>query len=265
MATDCRQKARKFREYWLLANDSEVGGYQKFWIALMGDVLGAENVLERIAFQIPVPMPGTTKFLDAWIPETKVLIEHKKRGVKLDAPQSGHGGKTPFEQAVEYNQARGYSDKARWIVTCNFVEIWVYDMDRPRVEPQKIRLTDLPREIHRLDFLVDAMVKSVREKEKDISIKAGRIVGELYKALRKRYAAPDSPETLKALNRLCVRLVFLFYAEDAYLFAKDAFWNFLKETPAKFLRGQLQKLFRVLDTPESERDPYLEPELAAFP
>ena len=265
MATDCRQKARKFREYWLLANDSEVGGYQKFWIALMGDVLGAENVLERIAFQIPVPMPGTTKFLDAWIPETKVLIEHKKRGVKLDAPQSGHGGKTPFEQAVEYNQARGYSDKARWIVTCNFVEIWVYDMDRPRVEPQKIRLTDLPREIHRLDFLVDAMVKSVREKEKDISIKAGRIVGELYKALRKRYAAPDSPETLKALNRLCVRLVFLFYAEDAYLFAKDAFWNFLKETPAKFPRGQLQKLFRVLDTPESERDPYLEPELAAFP
>ena len=271
MATDCRQKARKFREYWLLANDSEVGGYQKFWIALLGDVLGAENVLERIAFQVPVPMPGTTKFLDAWIPETKVLIEHKKRDVKLDAPQSGYGGKTPFEQAIEYNQARGYSDKARWIVTCNFVEIWVYDMDKPLADPQKIRLADLPKEIARLGFLVDATVKSVREKEKDISIKAGRIVGELYKALLKRYADPDSPETLKFLNRLCVRLVFLFYAEDADLFPKDAFWTLLKSTEAKNLRRSLLTLFRVLDTPDglhgtkNERDPYLEPELAAFP
>ncbi len=265
MATDCKQKARKFREYWLLANDSEVGGYQKFWLELLGDVLGADEVTRRIEFQIPVPMPGTTKFLDAWIPETKVLIEHKKRGVKLDAPQSGHGGKTPFQQAIEYNQARGYSDKARWIVTCNFDEIWVYDMDKPLSEPQKIRLGDLPKEVARLGFLVDTTVKSVREKEKDISIKAGRIVGELYKALLKRYAAPDSPETLKALNRLCVRLVFLFYAEDADVFPKDAFWNFLKETPVKFLRGQMQKLFRVLDTPLDKRDPYLEPELAAFP
>lgn len=97
---DKRQSAKKFREYWTLSGDSEVGGYQKFWIALLSDVLGAKNALERIAFQIPVPMPGTTKFLDAWIPETKVLIEHKKRGIKLDAPQSSHGGKTPYEQAI---------------------------------------------------------------------------------------------------------------------------------------------------------------------
>ena len=263
--TDCRQKARKFREYWTLVNDSEVGGYQKFWIALLADVLGAENVLERIAFQIPVPMKGTTKYLDAWIPETRVLIEHKSRDIKLDAPQSGHGGKTPFEQAIEYNQARGFSEKARWIVTCNFDEIWVYDMDKPLADPQKIRLADLPKEVSRLGFLVDSAVKSVREKEKDISIKAGRIVGELYKSLLKRYADPDSPETLKFLNRLCVRLVFLFYAEDADLFPKDSFWTLLKNTEAKNLRRSLLTLFRVLDTPESERDPYLEPELAVFP
>ena len=92
-----------------------------------------------------------------------------------------------------------------------------------------------------------------------------RIVGELYKALLKRYADPDSPETLKFLNRLCVRLVFLFYAEDADLFPKDSFWALLKNTEAKNLRRTLLTLFRVLDTPESERDPYLEPDIAAFP
>ncbi len=260
-----RQAAKKFKEFWLLAKDSETGGYSKFWLSLLSDVLGVDDVFSRIDFQSPVPMKGTTKYLDAWIPETRVLIEHKSRGIKLDAPQSGHGGKTPYEQALEYNQARGYSEKARWIVTCNFDEIWVYDMDKPLAAPQKIRLGDLPKEVSRLEFLVDSSVKSIREKEKEISIQAGRIVGELYKELLKRYADPGSSETLKALNRLCVRLVFLFYAEDAELFPKDAFWNFLKETPAKFLRGQLIKLFHVLDTPGAERDPYLEPELCAFP
>ena len=260
-----RQAARKFKEFWLLAKDSETGGYSNFWLSLLSDVLGVDDVFSRIDFQSRVPMKGTTKYLDAWIPETRVLIEHKSRGIKLDAPQSGHGGKTPFEQAVEYNQARGFSEKARWIVTCNFDEIWVYDMDKPLAEPQKIRLADLPKEVSRLGFLVDSTVKTVREEEKDISIKAGRIVGELYRELLKRYADPDSPETLKFLNRLCVRLVFLFYAEDADLFPKDSFWTLLKNTEAKNLRRSLLTLFRVLDTPESERDPYLEPEIAAFP
>ena len=124
---DCLRAVKKFREYWLLAKDSEVAGYQKYWISLLGDVLGLEDALSRISFQIPVPTGRTTKFLDAWIPETKVLIEHKKRGVKLDQPQSGHDGMTPYEQALEYDNARGYEDKARWIVTCNFDEIWIYD------------------------------------------------------------------------------------------------------------------------------------------
>ena len=271
MAGNQRQGARKFREYWAFQRGSEKGEDQQFWNSLLRDVLGVADVERHIQYQVPVPMAGTTKFLDAWIPETRVLIEHKSRGVKLDAPQAGHGNKTPFQQALEYNQARGFSEKARWIVTCNFDEIRVYDMDQPLSEPQKIRIADLPKEISRLGFLVDATVKSVREREKDISIKAGRIVGELYKALLKRYAEPDSPETLKALNRLCVRLAFVFYAEDADIFPKDAFWNFLNQTEAKNLRRGLLTLFRTLDTPDgsngtkNERDPYLEPELVAFP
>ena len=265
MATDIKQSARKFKEFWTLAKDSEVGGYQKFWLSLLGDVLRVDDVMSRISFQSPVPMPGTTKYLDAWIPETRVLIEHKSRGIKLDAPQAGHDGKTPFEQALEYNIARPFSEKARWIVTCNFDEIWVYDMDRPLDDPQKILLANLPKELTRLDFLVDTSVKAVREKEMEISIRAGRIVGDVYRALRKRYADPDSAETLKALNRLCVRLVFCFYAEDADIFPKDALWTLLKNTEARNLRRALLTLFRTLDTPEAERDPYLEPEIAAFP
>ena len=265
MTTSQRQAARKFVEYWTFQRGSEKGEDQQFWNSLLGEVLGMADVKSRIKYQVPVQLKDTTKYLDAWIPETRVLIEHKSRGVNLDAHQAGHGGKTPFEQALEYNIARPFSEKAHWIVVCNFDEIWVYDLDSPLDDPQKIRLSELPRELARLGFLVDSSVKSVREKEKDISIKAGRIVGELYKALRSRYAEPDSQETLKALNRLCVRLVFVFYAEDADIFPKDAFWNLLKDTPAKFLRKRLIDLFLTLDASLPARDPYLEPELAAFP
>ena len=261
---ECRDNAKKFREYWLLAKDSEVAGYQKYWILLLGDVLGLEDALSRISFQIPVPTGRTTKFLDAWIPETKVLIEHKKRGVKLDQSQSGHDGMTPYEQALEYDNARGYEDKARWIVTCNFDEIWIYDRSRPLDDPQKITLSELPKELHRLAFLVKRDVQKVDSKELEISVQAGRIVGKLYDALLKQYGS-ESPETLAALNRLCVRLVFCLYAEDADIFPKNAFRNLVKATPVEFLRRQLLRLFQTLDTPPDKRDRFLEAELAVFP
>ena len=113
MATDIKQSARRFREFWTLAKDSEVGGYQKFWLSLLGDVLGMDDVMSRISFQSPVQLKDTTKFLDAWIPETRVLIEHKARGVKLGAPQAGHGGKTPFEQALYSNRLSAVRNHTR--------------------------------------------------------------------------------------------------------------------------------------------------------
>ena len=259
-----KQVARKFVEYWRFQRGSEKGEDQQFWNSLLGEVLGLEDVKSHIQYQVPVPMKGTTKFLDAWIPETRVLIEHKSRGVNLDAPQAGHNGLTPYEQAVEYDNARSYEDKARWIVTCNFDAIWIYDRSRPLEEPQKITLSELPKEVHRLAFLVKCDVQKVDAKELEISVQAGRIVGKFYDALLKQYGS-ETPETLVALNRLCVRLVFCLYAEDADIFPKDAFRNLVKATPIGFLRRQLLRLFQTLDTPEEKRDRFLEAELAVFP
>ena len=259
-----KQVARKFVEYWRFQRGSEKGEDQQFWNSLLGEVLGLEDVKSHVQYQVPVPMKGTTKFLDAWIPETRVLIEHKSRGVNLDAPQAGHNGLTPYEQAVEYDNARSYEDKARWVVTCNFDAIWIYDRSRPLEEPQKITLSELPKEVHRLAFLVKRDVQKVDAKELEISVQAGRIVGKFYDALLKQYGS-ETPETLAALNRLCVRLVFCLYAEDADIFPKDAFRNLVKATPIGFLRRQLLRLFQTLDTPEEKRDRFLEAELAVFP
>lgn len=261
-----KQAAKKFTEYWLLNNlGKEKSDDQKFWNALLGDVLGMPDLLTGIRYQEPVQLKDTTKFLDAWIPSTRVLIEHKSRGVKLGAPQSGHDGMTPFEQAKFYDDHRPFDEKARWIITCNFDEIWIYDQAKPLAEPEKIALGNLPKEYTRLAFLVNPEVKKIASRELEISVQAGKIVGTLYDALLKQYADPSAPETLQALNKLCVRLVFCFYAEDADIFDKNVFRKLVSATPADRLRRTLLTLFQVLDTPVDRRDKYLEPELAVFP
>ncbi|MBR5548387.1 MAG: SAM-dependent DNA methyltransferase, partial [Kiritimatiellae bacterium] len=283
-----KQVARKFVEYWTFQRGSEKGEDQQFWNSLLRDVLGITDVEQHIKYQVPVQLKSTTKFLDAWIPETRVLIEHKSRGVNLGAPQAGHDGQTPYEQAVEYDNARPFDEKARWIVTCNFDEFRIYDRTKPLAPPMKVRLGDLPKEAHRLAFLVNPKEKAI-DRELEISVQAGCIVGEIYDALLKQYAggaqftAPQTggsqlvatekadaincvpPEALAALNRLCVRLVFCLYAEDADIFPKDCFKRFVESSDARRLRHDLQRLFLILDTPSDKRDPYLEPELCAFP
>ena len=282
--------SRKFVEQWTFRRGSEKGEDQQFWNSLLGEVLGMEGVASRVQYQVPVPMKGTTKFLDAWIPETRVLIEHKSRGVNLDAPQSGHDGLTPYEQAVEYDNARPFDEKARWIVTCNFDEFRIYDRTKPLAPPLTLKLGNLPKEAYRLAFLVNPKEKAV-DRELEISVQAGRIVGEIYDALLKQYENKQTDlltpngvrvsekvsgvsreqirllesDHLASLNRLCVRLVFCLYAEDAEIFPKDCFRRLLEATPAPFLRKRLIDLFQTLDTPLDKRNVYLEPELCAFP
>ncbi|MBO5647200.1 MAG: methylase, partial [Kiritimatiellae bacterium] len=182
-----KDAAKKFCEYWIFRPGSEKGEDQQFWNSLLRDVLGLEDIESAIKYQLPVKLKATTKFLDAWIPSTQVLIEHKTRGVKLDAPQAGHGGMTPYEQAKEYDDARGFDEKARWIVLCNFDEFLVYDCTKPLAAPERITLADLPKEVHRLSFLVNKKVSKVDSKELEISVQAGRIVAKLYDALLKQY------------------------------------------------------------------------------
>lgn len=138
-------------------------------------------------------------------------------------------------------------------------------MNKPNGEPEQILLKDLPKEYYRLQFLVDTGNENLK-KEMEISLKAGDLVGKLYDAILKQYKNPESEETLKSLNMLCVRLVFCLYAEDAGIFGQhEMFGDYLKQFQPKQVREEIIKLFRVLDTKPEDRDPYMEDDLAAFP
>jgi len=266
--TDKEQKkaAKEFAERWKGKGD-EKQETQRFWIDLLQNVLGIENPTAVIEFEKPVVVEKNQKYIDGYIPSTKVLIEQKGAHVKLGktAVQSDGEKLTPYGQAFRYNNYLPYEERARWIIVSNFERILIYNMNKPNGEPDEILLKDLPKQFYQLAFLT-VQKSELLKKEEQISIDAGNLVGKLYDALIKQYKNPDSPETLKSLNMLCVRLVFCLYAEDAGIFGShEMFGQYLKQFPTKQVREEIIKLFRVLDTKPEDRDPYMDDDLAAFP
>lgn len=197
-----------------------------------------------------------------------MIIEQKSIGIALDKPQVGHDGMTPYEQGKMYDNGLPFDEKARWIVTSNFAEIWIYDMNQRRPEPVKIALVDLQSKYHMLNFLVNQEAKKISDEMK-VSLQAGELVGKLYDAFYKQYRNPDDPEALKSLNKLCIRIVFCLYAEDAAVFGrKNMFHDYMAQFDTGHARKGLRDLFRVLNQKPEDRDQYLsddDPLLAAFP
>lgn len=262
---DQKPAAKAFAAFWK-DKGYEKGESQAFWMSLLRDVYGIEHPEQFISFEDQVKLDHTS-FIDGYIDATHVMIEQKGLGKDLrkGIKQSDGSILSPFQQAKRYAAELPYSKRPRWIITCNFAEFLVYDMEKPNGEPEQIFLKDLPKEYYRLQFLVDTGNENLK-KEMEISLKAGDLVGKLYDAILKQYKNPDDPETLKSLNKLCVRLVFCLYAEDAGIFGKhQVFHDYLKKYPASEVRHKLVELFRILDTKEEERDPYLDEDLLAFP
>lgn len=266
--TEQKKRAKQFAARWQ-GRGYEKGETQKFWIDLLTSVLGVENCTDFIFFEEQVKEKienkTITNFIDAYIPSTRVMIEQKSSHKDLREPikQSDGVSLTPFQQAKKYVAELPLSQHPKWIVTCNFSEFLVYDMENPNGEPERILLADLEKDFYRLEFLVNRKSENIR-REEQVSLDAGKLVGKLYDALFKEYIAPDA-NSLRSLNILCVRIVFCLYAEDAGLFAsKTAFEDYIQSFRPENLRKALIDLFKGLDTKLDARDKY-DTALAPFP
>ena len=269
--TERRLAAKQFAADWKGRGD-EKQETQSFWLTLLQKVYGISEPEKFIQFEKPVHVDDlktgrtTTKFIDAYLPATRIVIEQKSADVNLNKgePQSDGSLLTPYQQARRYNGYLPDYERARWIVVCNFTEFRIHDMNRPNDAPESLLLSDLERDYSRLNFLVDTGDENIR-KEMEISLKAGELVGVLYDSLLKQYAEPEAEDTLKSLNALCVRLVFCLYAEDAGIFGRRGmFHDYLLKHRGED-RYALIHLFQVLDQKPEERDRYLDEDLAAFP
>ena len=255
--------AEKFAKRWA-GRGYEKGDSQPFWMELLTQVYGIENPSDFIRFEEQVKVDNTN-FIDGHIPSTKVLIEQKsiKENLRAARRQSDGSLLTPFQQGKKYVANMPLSQHPRWIVTCNFAEFLIYDMEQPNGQPEQILLKNFGKEYYRLRFLVDAQSEHIT-KEMEVSMKAGELVGKIYDALLKQYN-DNSPKAQRWLNILCVRLVFCLYAEDAGIFNHDQFHDYLAHYDADDLRNALVRLFEVLNKPIDQRSKYLKEDLQAFP
>ena len=178
---------------------------------------------------------------------------------------------TPFEQALRYANDLTYREKSKWIIVTNFTEIRIHDMDsdNPANDYQIVFLENIDKEYTRLNFLVDPGDIFIK-KEIDLSIKAGTIIGKIYDALLNKCDTKNE-SILHDLNKFCVKLVFLLYADDANILSyKNQFRNYVLSFKPQQLADAFQILFITLNTPENERNIdhnfyFNNPDLLTFP
>ena len=265
--TEQKQAAKKFATFWQKYKEgqNEIQITQKFWLNLLRTVYGVENVEEFIDFEAKVRVDGKSKRIDGLIPSTKVLIEQKKRGIALDHKinQSDNLELTPYEQAKRYADHLPNKSRPNWIVTCNFDEFHIHDLNSEQPEKyETVRLEELPNEYHRMKFLQDISSTHIY-KEIEVSRKAGKLIGDIYTELEKQYGGNMNDQQKHELNVLCVRLVFCLYAEDAGIFEKNQFGDYLRDFPTEMLHYKLKDLFIALGT--SNRDGlFIDPKAKKF-
>jgi len=250
-----KKELQEFAKRWK-NRGYEKGESVQFWIELQ-DALGYPYVHSTV-YELHLDNGG---FVDAWLRDGSTIVEQKSLGIDLDKPEPRQQKmKTPLEQALDYVDELKPIDQPRYVVTCNFGTFRVYDRNawsrsQLAAHPFEFSLSELVDHPEYLSFLTDP-VNARLEKERDISIRAGEAIGRLYDRLAACYIDPESEASRHSLNVLCVRIVFCLFCEDADLFDRNAFYNYLNAFPASQMRGALKKLFAVLDTPLDERDPY---------
>jgi len=78
------------------------------------------------------------------------------------------------------------------------------------------------------DFLINPKVESIRKREEVLSVEAGARISKIYDLLLKNYLDPQSPDTLKSLNLLCVRIVFCLCICDDMIRLSATYLFFIK-------------------------------------
>ena len=262
--------AVRFAREWAGKGD-ENQDTQRFWIGFFQDVLGCEDAIQRLRFEVPVQTAASDHngFVDVLVPSAKVIIEQKSLGVDLSKPEKRQGRMvTPAQQALAYAQGMALTQQPRYVVACNFAELRVYDREADALckkEPLfRLALADLPKNLPAVQFLKGAG-EAPQTLSQAVSVEAGKIMGRLHDLVAASFMDPDAPENHHALSVLMTRLMFLMFCEDAGLVEPNAFRDYVRHFQAADLRRGLKDLFVWLDTPDAERDPYAEEWLKRLP
>ena len=195
-------------------------------------------------------LDNSSGFIDLFWPGV-LIVEQKSAGRSL--------GKA-YDQAGEYFDSLPERDKPRYILVSDFRTFELHDLD----ERSEVRfdLKGLPAHVESFGFILGVQKRTFRDQD-PANIKAAELVGRLHDELDGAgYRGHD-------LERFLVRIVFCLFADDTGIFEpRDIFLEFIEVRTSEDgadLGPWLAQVFQVLDTPEDERSPALDEDLARFP
>lgn len=162
-------------------------------------------------------------------------------------------------QAYEYLETMPDHDLPQAIVVSDFA---TFDLVDPRTNASfSFPLADLPKHVRRFGFLIGEQSRAYEEEDP-----VNRTAAEAMAALHNQLEA--SRYTGRDLELLLVRIVFCLFADDAQIFERNTFANYLRSrthADGSDFGPRLVKIFEVLNTPEEERQTTLDQDLQALP
>jgi hypothetical protein len=158
-----------------------------------------------------------TKFADlVWKP--RLLLEMKSRGQKLERH---------YRQAFEY-WLKLVPHRPRYVMLCNFDELWVYDFDLQLEEPvDRIRIVDLPERYTALNFMFPEEKRPLFGNDR---VAVTRAAADKVAAVFNGIIGRDVDR--KVAQRFILQCVVAMFSEDAGLLPSGLFTQLLHDCKA---------------------------------
>ncbi len=178
-----------------------------------------------------------------------LLIEHKSRGADLTRA---------YAQAKDYFPGIKDRDLPRYILVSDFENFHLYDLESG--EESRFKLKDLHQNARLFGFIAGYQTTSFKEQD-PVNVKAAERMGRLHDRLKE--VGYDG----HALEVYLVRILFCLFAEDAGVFERRQFQDFIEQRTGEDgsdLGRTLNELFETLNTPDNNRLKNLDEQLKAF-
>lgn len=250
---EIRTRAAQFANEWR----DEPGDERQQAQSFVRDLLGVYGITQtRAAFyekRVKRSSTGARGYIDALIPGI-ALIEMKSAGKDLVAAE---------QQALDYIDDLPDPEIPRWVITSDFHRFRLLDLHAETDTVHEFTLLELREHVDKLAFLAGYGERAFGSKEQEAaSIKAAKLMASLYEALEG--SGYDDHEASVFL----VRTLFALYADDAGVWDRDLFLEFLETRTApdgSDLGPQLSLLYQVMGRELGRRQSNIDELIARFP
>jgi|GEM_PF-790884 len=248
---EIRIRAASFAHTWV-GETREQAEKQTFWNEFFAifdiqrrSVAMYEEAVKKIS--------GEHGFIDLFWPGV-LVVEHKSVGKSLDSA---------YKQASDYSITLPEEQRPRHIIVSDFQRFRLYELEAEGgVAKHEFALKDLPKKIRLFGFIIGQEVRQFHE-ENPVNRKVVRLVVQLYRALA------ECLYDRQNLEKLLVRLVFCFFADDTGIFnPRESFYRYLifqSRADGSDFGGRLFEVFQTLNKPIDQRQTNLDEDLAALP